>query len=266
MKKIRNLILFLLFIGILIGGYLWFHSDNRYFVENDLYENYVAENKYEGMYLVENYVDERMNASSILRASMIAAMNEYDSAITSERNWKSYIDIGLKILKTQGSYRSFTQQNQYVESDTVSLEYVGDQYDHNYEYTGYLEDGTEVTGNVAIWGTEGDVSIAVSFQDGNGNIDSNKAKLFTDDSNSEMLAYLLIEAVQNYLGTNYEPNEAAMTFFNSSIETVAGSISYHAAMSLLSTETHVGEIATERVQTANISTIDEDGFLVNQSY
>lgn len=265
MKKIIKVIAVILLVFGLITGYQLFHYDNRYGIDNTLYEDYVPANKYQQSYPVADYVDERMDAYAILRSGMIGSMARYDDLI-SQDNQISKVEIMLSVFKDRSRYISFTQDNQYLESEPISLEYVGEKYDHNFEYSGVLADGTKVTGNLAVWGDATNVSTAISFQDGNGNIDTDKAALFTDDSNAEMMAYLMIEAIQNYFGTSYEPNEAALTFFNCSLENVAGSISYHAATSLASTEQEMGELTVDKVKTANISTIDEDGFLVNQSY
>lgn len=266
MKKIIKIIgLLVLIFGVVIG-YQLFHYDNRYRATQTVYEDYLPLNKYEAAYPVSNYVDERMNASAILRAGVIGSMARYDELVTQDDSLGSRVDTILNVFKERSTYIKFTQSNQYIESAPITLEYVGESYDHNFKYTGTLADGSVVTGNLAIWGDANNVSTAISFQDGNGNIDKDKAALFTDDSNAEMMAYLMIEAIQGYFGTNYEPNEAALKFFNCSLENVAGSISYHAATSLASTEIEMGELTLDKVKTANISTVDEDGFLVNQSY
>lgn len=266
MRKIIKVIGGLLLVFGLITGYQLFHYDNRYNVQQDIYTNYLALNKYEATYPVANYVDERMDASAILRGGMIGSMARYDDLANQDETLGSKLDIILSIFGDRSTYIKFTQQNQYLETQPITLTYVGEAYDHNFKYTGVLADGTSVTGNLAIWGTADNVSTAISFQDGNGGIDRQKASLLTDDSNAEMLAYLMIEAIQEYFDTNYEPNEAALKFFNCSLENVAGSISYHAATSLASTQYQMGELTVDKVKTANISTIDEDGFLVNQSY
>lgn len=266
MRKLRKYILLLILVLFVMFIYQLFHFDNRYFVGNKTYEQYNPTTKYEDRYPVSNYVTERMDASAILRSGVIGSMSKYDQLVDEENFSFDQLKTMLGIFLDRSTYIKITQQYQYQESTPVSVKYVGEQGNHNFEYTGYLEDGTEVTGNFAIWGTTGDVLTAISFQDGDGNIDADKARLFTDDSNAEMMAYLLIESAQAYLGTDLEPNEAAMTFFNCSLENVAGSISYHAATSLASLEIPMGDLTIEKVKTANISTIDEDGFLVNQSY
>ncbi len=265
MRKILKLIVLVLLLVGLVIGYQLFHYDNRYFLESDLYEQYVAGTKYQAEYPVSDYVDERMDASAILRSGMIGSMARYDELVSGS-GLLGRIDIMFDVFKDRTTYIDFTQSHQYEETEAVSLQYVGESYDHNFKYTGVLADGTEVTGNLAIWGEADNVSTAISFQDGEGNIDRNKAELFTDDSNAEMMAYLMIEAVQSYFGTNYEPNEAAYKFFNCPLENVAGSISYHAATSLASLDYEMGDLTVDKVKTANISTVDEDGFLVNQAY
>ncbi len=261
--KIVGVTILLFGLGL---GYQLFHFDNRYNVDNTSYQSYTALNKYEATYPPANYVDERMDASAILRSGMIGSMSKYDEIISGDGGLGSRIRLLLDVFSDRATFIKFTQENQYVEPQAITLQYVGEQYDHNFEYQGTLADGTIVTGNLAIWGDSNEVSTAISFQDSDGNIDENKARLFTDDSNAEMMAYLLIEAIQDYFGTNYEPNEAAIKFFNCSIENVAGSISYHAATSLASLQYEMGEQTVDKVKTANISTVDEDGFLVNQSY
>ncbi len=265
MKKIIKMVVI---FGIIFVCYLavsFFHKDYRFNVDDSLYQNFTASTKYQGTYPVEDYVDEQMDASAILRAVMIGSMANYDDFVGGSSLGEKF-KLGLSILTDYNEYSKFTADCQYEEQTPISIEYVGEQYDHNFKYNGVLEDGTEVSGNLAMWGDEDSVSTAISFQDGNGNIDENKARLFADDSNSEMMAYLMIEQIQGYLGTNMDPNEAALKFFNSSLETVAGSISYHAAVSLYSVDHTIGEYSLSKVKTANISTIDEDGYLVNQSY
>ncbi len=266
MKKIIKVIGGLLLVFGLLTGYQLFHYDNRYRIESTMYEDYIPANKYQANYPVGDYVSERMDASAILRAGMIGSMASYDQLVNQDETLGAKFDILLNVFKERNKFISFTQDQQYEEATPVTLKYVGESYDHNFKYTGVLADGTSVTGNLAIWGTASNVSTAISFQDSDGGIDVSKAALFTDDSNAEMMAYLMIEAVQSYFGTSYEPNEAALKFFNCSLENVAGSISYHAATSLASTEYPMGELTVSKVKTANISTVDEDGFLVNQSY
>lgn len=265
MKKIIKVILVILVLLAFITGYQLFHYDNRYGIDAPMYEEYVPQNKYQQSYPVANYVDERMDAFAILRSGMIGSMARYDELIAQD-NQVSRLEVLMSAFKDRDTYIKFTQDNQYVESEPITLEYVGEEYDHNFEYTGVLSDGTKVSGNLAIWGDATNVSTAISFTDGNGNVDPDKAALFTDDSNAEMMAYLMIESIQSYFGTSYEPNEAALKFFNCSLENVAGSISYHAATSLASTTIDMGDKTVSKVMTANISTVDDDGFLVNQSY
>lgn len=266
MKKAKKIIVITLIVLSLMLGYQLFHYDNRYFVQSTTYTDYKPLNDYEQTYPVTDYVDERMDASAILRSGMIGSMARYDEFVSDGNDLFAKMKIMTKIFAERSTYIRFTQKNQYVETEPITLKYVGEAYDHNFKYTGVLSDGTEVTGNLAIWGNASNVSTAISFQDKNGNIDPQKAALFTDDSNAEMMAYLMIEAIQDYFGTDYEPNEAAMKFFNCTMENVAGSISYHAATSLDSLEVPMGELTIEKVKTANISTIDVDGFLVNQAY
>lgn len=266
MKKLKKVIIIVLIVLGLGFGYQLFHFDNRYFAKSTTYEDYEPLTEYEKNYPVADYVDERMDASAILRAGMIGSMQRYDQLASTENDLLAKMKIMFKVFGDRSTYIKFTQDHQYVEQTPVTLKYVGEAYDHNFKYTGVLSDGTEITGNLAIWGDVTAVSTAISFQDKDGSINKQKAELFTDDSNAEMMAYLMIEAVQEYFGTSYEPNEAAIKFFNCSLENVAGSISYHAATTLVSTEIETAEATVDKVKTANISTVDEDGFLVNQSY
>lgn len=266
MKRLKKMIILIIFVAMALFAYHLFHFDNRYFVNNDLYKDYKPQTEYQKQYPVSDYVDERMDASAILRGFITGSIVMYDQFNDANGDFTEQAQILLDIYSKRTEYMEFTQNNQYVEPQPIRIEYVGEQEDHNFQYIGYLEDGTEVRGNFAVWETSDQVLTAISFQDGNGNIDINKARLFADDSNAEMLAYLLIEATQTYLGTSYSPDDAAYKFFNCSLEAVAGSIAYHAAGSLASFEFNVGEDAIQKVKTANISTIDDDGFFVNQSY
>ncbi|WOO86603.1 hypothetical protein RZE82_05675 [Mollicutes bacterium LVI A0039] len=266
MKKVLKIIVLIVVLMAAAFVYQLFHFDNRYVVNNETYQNFKPQTKYQTKYPVANYVDERMDASAILRSGVIGSMVRYDDLVTTESTLGDKISVIWQVFVNRAEFINLTQRNQFVETIPLRVEYVGEQETHNFEYIGYLEDGTEVRGNLAIWGNDDEVLSAISYQDGNGNVDANKAKLFTDDSNAEMMAYLLIEAVQEYMGTEYEPNEAALAFFNCSLENVAGSISYHAAASLSTFDTQIGDLAFEKVKTANLSTIDEDGYFVNQSY
>lgn len=266
MRKVNKVIGIIAAVLCLLAAYHLFHFDNRYLIGNATYEQYKATTDYERKYPVENYVDERMNASAILRSGVIGSMVHYDEIVASEGSKIKTIGILWNVFWERNTYMDMTQQLQYIETKPIRIEYVGEKGDHNFQYIGYLEDGTEVRGNLAIWGSVDAVSTAISFQDGKGNIDVNKARLLTDDSNAEMLAYLLIESTQMFFGTEYEPNEAALKFFNCTLENVAGSIAYHAAASYEASQNGIGELSFDKVKTANISTIDEDGYFVNQSY
>lgn len=266
MRKVLKIIGLVLLLLSAVTAYQMFHYDNRYFADSTLYEDYQPLTDYEENYPVGDYVDERMNAFAILRSGVLGSMARYDQLVTQADGINSKFDIILDVFKDRSTFINYSQDHQYQEPKPITLKYVGEQDTHNFEYTGYLEDGTEVTGNLAIWGSVDNVLTAISFQDGNGHIDANKARLFADDSNAEMMAYLMIEAIQEYFGTSYEPNEAAIKFFNCAVENVAGSISYHATISLASLEANIGELTIEKVKTANISTVDEDGFLVNQPF
>lgn len=261
--KYLGIVILLLIVAL---AYQLFHFDNRYFADSTLYEEYSPQNKYQDQYPVSEYVSERMDASAILRSGVLGSMARYDDLVNAQAGLGSKFEILLDVFQSRSTFIKFSQQHQYQEVKPISLEYVGEQENHNFEYTGYLADGSQVTGNLAIWGTTTDVGTAISFQTTDGQISADKAALFTDDSNAEMMAYLMIEAIQAYLGTEYEPEEASLKFFNCSIENVAGSIAYHAAISLYSIDNPVGDLTIEKVKTANISTVDKDGFLVNQSY
>ncbi len=266
MKKILKIFLLLTILIFIYFAYAFIHSDNRYFLDNQTYTTYVPKTPYQDLYPVADYVDERLNAMALLRAMMIGSMTRYEELIEVDKTISSALREGMRIFQTNNQYRKLTQELQYEEVKPVTLEYVGEQYDHNFEYTVYTKNGESVRGNVAIWGDGNEISTAISFLANDGSIDTQKALAFSDDSNSEMLAYLLIEACQDYFSTNYEPNQAAQKFFGASIETVAGSISYHALVSYLTTVEDLGAVTFDKVKVANISTIDEDGFLVNQSY
>ncbi len=265
MKKIINTILVVIVLLVITYVYKFLHMDNRYFVE-DQYQSYEPQSDYQKEYKLGDYVSETMDASAILRATIIGSMINYDKFIEDGVTRKEQIKIGLSSLKYRNEITKLTQNVQYEEESPIELEYVGEMDNHNYTYSGYLQSGEAVTGNIAIWGSADQMQAAISYQDGNGNVDYNKALLLSDDSNAEMLAYLIIETIQQALNTNYSPDEAATIYFNCTLEEMAGSISYHAIVSLISRDYPVGEIALSKVMTANISTIDEDGVFVNRSY
>lgn len=265
MKKIIKIIAIAILLIVIVFAYQLLHFDNRYFVDTNTYQNYKPTTSYEQTYLVGDYVEEKMNTFAIKRSMILGSMANFDKIIAEDKIIDKASHL-IDVWSDRKKYTNFIQNNQYVEKTPISIKYVGQQYDHNFEYQGILEDDSNVTGNIAIWKDDNGISTAISFQDKNGQIDKNKALLLTDDSNAEMLAYLIIETIQSNLNTNYEPDEAASKFFNCSLEEMAGSISYHAATSLYSTENTIGDKAFEKVKTANISTKDADGFLVNQAY
>ncbi len=266
MRKVIKSLFVVIIIVLIIMVIKVFKDDYRLKISNELYSTYVPATDYELKYSIDDYVDEEMNTSTIMRSMILGSMINFDTIINSETTIKQKITVIVDVIKNYKIYSQFTQENQYEEKEPIQLVYVGDMYDHNFEYHGQLSDGTEVSGNLAIWTTETGISVAISFQDENGNIDYNKAKLLTDDSNAEMLAYLIIEEIQKNLNTKYEPNEATNLYFKCTLEQFAGSISYHAATSLFSADNVVGEISLNKAKTANISTVDKDGFLVNRSF
>lgn len=266
MKRIINFLVLILVISIIVIGYQCFHIDNRYFAKQLLYTEYQGETDYQSAYPVSDYVDEQMNAIAIFRSGLLGSMVNYDTFVSQESSVNSKIKAFGSILLDHNFYTKNTQQNQYIESTPISLTYVGEQETHNYEYSGQLSDGTTVTGNVAIWGEIDNVNVAISFQNDSGGIDQAKASLLADDSNSEMLAYLIIEELQTMLATNYSPDQASEMFFGCDLEKLAGSITYHATTSLLSLQSDVGEVAVARSKTVNLSTYDDDGYLVNRSF
>lgn len=266
MRRIKTLFTVLITLGVLIIGYQLFHIDNRYFLDDNKYIDYQPSNDYQTTYPVGNYVDEQMNAHAIIRSGLIGSMVNFDVFVDQNVELSEKFKVFGAIVVNHNQYTKITQEDQYQEKTPITLSYVGEQETHNYQYQGVLADGTKVTGNVAIWGQIDNANVAISFQNADGTIDENKARLLADDSNSEMLAYLVIEELQGMLETDYEPNVASEQFFGCTVEELAGSISYHATTSLVSLTKPVGEVAIERSKTANISTYDDDSFIVNRSF
>ncbi len=226
-------------------------------------------NKYEKKYNVENYVTEKLEGSSIIHNIIIDGLLNY-STFVEDKSHKVFIKDIIKTIGTSfWRYQSYVINAQYKENKLITLIELKDDatLEHNYSYTGQLKNGKDVTGYIAIFPNNKNYSIAVSFLDGNGIIDKDKIELLSDDSNSEYLVYQIIQATQEMYNTNMEPNIAAKYYYNSSIEQIAGSISYHAIVAKILIEKNIDDPNLLRhVEIANISKNDDDSIILNRKY
>lgn len=264
MKKKFFLITITIICCLLIFNYL--KKDQRTNITNQAIDNFVVQNDYQIAYPISDYVDEELNSNEFFRHQMIRSILSFDELQGIDGLGHQIIFLLKGTFSAPDNYGIMIQDHQYDESIIVEINAITGQEDHNYEYCGTLNNQQKVTGNLAIFESSEGYSVAVSFQDENGNIDPNKSKLLIDDSNAEMLAYLIVEETQSIYGTNMEPDSASEYYYSTTIEELAGSISYHAAASLVVYSFGESEIVFDKVKTANISTEDPDGFLINRNY
>lgn len=262
-------IVFLVIIALFIGYNFW-NINHQYEAQNQAIDGYTAGSPYEDQYPLQQYVDEQLNASPLVHNEIIGAMNNSTQFIDNTQfGDRLFFAVKSFFLNITG-YQKLLISSQYTEEQLITLtEIEFPDASHNYEYTGYLADNSEVTGNIAIYDNNGNYSLAVSFLDESGNINIDEASLLADDSNAEALAYFVIEATQVRYDTSFEPNEASKYYYDASIEQLAGSISYHALMSIIlynNPSLADDQELYQRACVANISKLDYDSIVVNHKY
>lgn len=259
----KKLFLFLLVVAtilcIIIAPKLV--HDSRPDVENSLYTNYEPQTPYESSYLVSDYVDEQMNATKLFKGIMLGSLINSEDILKGN----SFKFAVPSFIFDSADYSEYIQNNQYIESAPIYLTEVYDNEAYNYLYTGYLPDGSEVTGRLAIFEYNNNVALAISLLDEAGNPDPQLATLLSDDSNSEYLMYLIMEEIQSYLNSNMEPNLAAETYFDNSLEQLAGSFSYHALTTKYILENGGSDYVMSHTEVINITKNDSDGIFINRS-
>ncbi len=269
MKLVKKIIfkIFLLFLIISVIYFAGFYIKN-YFIDKSSYSinNHVPIDEYEKMYPIDDYVSESFETVGIYKNSIIKSMYKYDE-IANKSIWSSFLILSKNLIFNRESFLADAKKAQYNEENLIYLEDVLDDETHNYQIIATDENGEEVRINLALFGNYKH-NITISFLDTNGNIDSKKAKVLADDSNSEMLAYLIVKETQKELGTNLEPNEASKEYFGTSLERLAGDISYHSIVAYILSYYNISDkpLLYEKVQNINIAVNDNDSVFMNRPY
>ncbi len=259
-KKILIILSIILVLSILPG----FRHDTRLNTSNDTIDAYTPQTQAQRTYPINNYVDEKLNASVFFHDALLYSLVNSESLLTSNNLKEDIKSFFIDSFFDLTNYNKYIQDSQYKENNLIYLEPVDGVDEYNYLYNGYLEDGTLVTGRLALFNFNGNPAIALSFLDENGDVDPNLVKLLADDSNSEYLTYLIMEEIQNELGTLLEPNDAYENYFGNSFEEIAGSIAYHALTTKYIIENGGSEYVLGHTQVVNISKGDDDGVFVNR--
>ncbi len=240
----------------------------NYFVDKGSYSinNYVAIDEYEKNYPIKDYVSESTETIGLYKNIIIKSMYEFDK-IANKNIFESFLILSKNAIFNRNSFVDDVKKVQYDEEKLLYLEDVIDDQTHNYQIIATDKDGKKVRINLALFGNYKH-NITISFLDENGNIDYKKAKVLADDSNSEMLAYLIVKETQNEIGSNLEPNEASKEYFGTSIERLAGDISYHSIVAYILSYYNISDrpLLYEKVKNINIAVNDSDSLYMNRSY
>lgn len=262
MKKV-GLILFvfgLLFWGI--NRQLEYKSDQNI-------RNYQAQNEYEKKYPINDYVSNKNEASYLIQRTIISGMIDSEDFINEKSNKERLKLAWSYIFNRNFRVNEFVQNLQYNEKKLLKFDKLPieeqNEY-HNYQYIGYDKNGEKVQGFASLYRVKDNYSIAISFLNSDLSVNQKKAELLADDSNAEKLAYDIIRETQELYHTDLPPEEASQKFYNSTIEQIAGAISYHAVVTLAIEEFGVESESLIRAATTDISLIDSDAFFVNRSY
>ncbi len=264
-KILKKLFLFILivFVIYILGFYI-----RNYFVDKSSYaiNNYIPVDAYEEMYPIDDYVSESFETIGVYKNSIIKSMYEYDM-IADKNMFSSFLILSKNLLFNRESFVGDAKKAQYEEEKLIYLEDVVDDETHNYQVIATDSQGKEVRINLALFGNYKH-NIVISFLDDNGNIDYKKARVLADDSNSEMLAYLIVKETQKEMGTNLEPNEASKEYFGTSLERLAGDISYHSIVAYILSYYNITDrpLLYEKVQNINIAVNDDDSVFMNRPY
>ncbi len=262
MKKLL-LIIFLLLTVLFIAHNLVNYQNNA------TYRDYEPRSAYEEKYPIADYVDSQLNASSYFHRIIVEGMMDSEEI----KNITEPIDYVFKGIQYLFSSNYHINKNiasyQYKEPKLIQFRELPEEQKnelHNYEYVGYDQNGNEVQGFASLYAPNGNYSIAISYLNSDLTVNRPKALLLADDSNAEKLAYDIIEESQRLYGTDLTPEEASYKFYNSSIEQIAGAISYHAVVTLYMDEIDAESSVIKHAGTTDISLIDHDSFFVNRSY
>lgn len=250
-------------------NYVKQHSKSTILTQPELLspvDSYTASSSYQKEFPITDYVSEQTESNSFMHNQILSAMNNSTLFFESDNKIQTAI---ATFFDNDINFEKKINSVQYSEPKLISLfELPVPDQTHNFEYTGYLNDNTQATGNINI----GDHQLAVSFLNPDLSLNRNLALLLSDDSNAEMLAYLIIENTQRVYQTSLSPNKGAEEFYNCNLEQLAGSISYHAFLSLYLHDQEVNGFSIDktvmiRTSVVNVSAKnDPDSFIVNRSF
>lgn len=221
-------------------------------------------NDYEKTYPICDYVSEDLDQFFFIRNNITKGLVDSEKILSIDNNFGRMMFIVGEVFNFKYNVGKIIKSNQYKEVERVSLTKISDDF-FGYQYKGVL-DGHELEGLIAINGDLNNTTIAVSFEDSEDVLRTNNILYFIDDSNSELLAYFIIEELQTIYETNMDPNDFSMMVFNCTLEELAGSISYHAIATYILNEKNISEDALIHASEVNIGTIDSDGKFVNHPY
>ncbi len=236
---------------------------------DELIINYDPQNEYEETYPIADYVDNHNDTNIWQQRSIIKGMLDAEDFIDEPKTInKIKMGIGY-VINRDYEINQLINQLQYKEPSLLSFEELPldeqNEY-HNYGYVGYDKEGNKVQGYASLYDVDGNYSIAISFLNSDLSVNERKAELLADDSNAEKMAYDIIRETQELYGSNLTPEEASQKYYNSTIEQIAGAISYHAIVTLIIDKYDIESDALIRAATTDISLIDDDAFYVNRAY
>ncbi len=240
---------------------------------NTVINSYEAKDDYQTNYPLSDYVSEGFESSELFRKFMLTSMFEYEDVIEENNLFDGVVFLIKNFFKQDDKYLEEASKLQYVESEIITVKedlcdiYTDVSYNCEYTFTGVLDDGSKLTGELSLF-ANGEHSIVVSFRNEEGKINKDLAKLFVDDSNSEALVYYIIEETQKIKQTDLNPESAALKYYGSDMEQLAGGISYHAFVAYYLEEYNVKdeEKLYEKVAEVNLTEGDSDSFFVNRSF
>ncbi len=258
----------IIIMGIIIIGIIGFEKKIDY-NNNEIYRNYNPRSEYEKQYPINDYVDSQLNSSSYFHRIIVEGMMDSETLKQISDPWTLIKKAVSYLFSNNYHINKLIASYQYQEPDLIQFRELPENQKtelHNYEYVGYDKTGKEVQGYASLYEPDGNYSIAISFLNEDWTVNRPKALLLADDSNAEKLAYDIIEETQKIYGSKLDPQTASIKYYNSTIEQIAGAISYHAVVTLYMDEIDADNEVIKHAATTDISLIDHDAFFVNRSY
>lgn len=266
-KLIKKIIkwLIILIILFIIGNFLHKKYINS---TNNIASKDSITNEYHRQYPMADYVEESLDTSSLYSNFIIQSMlnlEQFENSFTIKEKLNTVIN---SVVNKEYNYTKEVYNLQYVEKSLIKLVEISNDETHNYEFQVNNNLNKNISGNIAIYGEEDNVNLVISLQDSNSEIDINKARVLVDDSNAEALAYLIVEQTQNLYQTELEPNEACKYFYGSTLEKLAGDISYHAVVSYFLEAYNINDNSQvyEKVKEININKNDSENFYMSRKF